>query len=171
MIILGIDPGSIRTGYGIISVEQKQQRYLASGCIKTKGETASAKLKQIFEGIQQIVAEYQPAEAAIEEVFMQANPKSALTLGQARGVAMVAAALAGLPVAEYSPRQIKQAAVGYGAAQKEQVQHMVRCLLNLSQTPQSDAADALAVALCHANMRFSGLQKYGITGVAWRRAK
>lgn len=152
-IILGIDPGSNITGFGVIQVQGNRQRYLTSGCIRIHPGSLSERLVQVYDGIRQIVVQYQPTEAAIEQVFMSQNAASALKLGQARGVAMVAAAMEGIAVAEYSARQIKQAVVGYGAAKKDQVQQMVKRLLNLSGQPQVDAADGLAVALCHAYSR------------------
>jgi crossover junction endodeoxyribonuclease RuvC len=152
-ILLGIDPGSRITGYGIIEVGKRQHKYIASGCIRLKSKQSYENLQTIFASLMQILNEYQPHEAAIEQIFMHRNPGSAIKLGQARGVAIVAATQKGLTVAEYSARQIKQSVVGYGAAKKEQVQHMVCTLLNLSGNPQADAADALAVAICHANSR------------------
>lgn len=152
-MILGIDPGSRITGYAIITAKQKQLIYVSSGCIRVSGNNIAQNLDQIYSGIIEVVTKYQPQEAAIEQVFMHQNPGSALKLGQARGVAIVAAAQKSLSVAEYSARQVKQAVVGYGAAKKEQVQEMVRRLLNLSGVPQADAADALAVAICHAHSR------------------
>lgn len=151
--ILGIDPGSRITGYAIITIVQKQLAYVSSGCIRVSGKTVAQKLDQIYAGITEVITKHQPHEAAIEQVFMHRNPGSALKLGQARGVAIVAAAQKALSVAEYSARQVKQAVVGYGAAKKEQVQQMVCTLLNLSGTPQADAADALAIAICHAHSR------------------
>jgi crossover junction endodeoxyribonuclease RuvC len=151
-IIIGIDPGSRITGYGVIRVEGNQHFYLASGCLRLTGENANNRLQKIFSGLQEVVRLYQPNEAAIEQVFMHENPNSALKLGQARGAAIVSI---GLPVSEYSARQIKQSVVGYGAAKKEQVQHMVKCLLKYSNSLQADEADALAVALCHAHTRYS----------------
>jgi len=151
--ILGIDPGSRLTGFGVIRVEGSNYHYLGSGCVRVQGEGTSHRLQQIFAGLQEVIQMYQPIEVSIEQVFMHRNPGSALKLGQARGVAIVAAAMTAIPVAEYSARQIKQSVVGHGAAKKEQVQHMVKTLLNLSGTPQADAADALAIALCHANSR------------------
>jgi len=150
-IILGIDPGSRVTGYGVIQSNGMRHVYLASGCIRLKSVEMSVRLQQIFAGIQEIMQTYQPHEAAIEQVFMHRSPGSALKLGQARGAAIVATAIQLNTVAEYSARQIKQAVVGYGGAAKEQVQHMIKNLLNLSASPQADAADALAVALCHAH--------------------
>lgn len=154
-IILGIDPGSRITGYGIIRVEKNRHVYLTSGSLKLTADSLTQRLQQIFLGLQKIIQTYEPAEAAIEQVFMHQNPGSALKLGQARGAAIVATANHEIPVAEYSARQVKQSVVGYGAAKKEQVQHMVRVLLNLSGMPEFDAADALAIALCHANSRQS----------------
>jgi crossover junction endodeoxyribonuclease RuvC len=152
-IILGIDPGSRITGYGVIRVEGSRHVYLASGCVRVQDENLPERLRQIFLSLQEIVQTYQPDEAAIEQVFMHQNAGSALKLGQARGAAIVALAATEIKIAEYSARQIKQSVVGFGAAKKEQVQHMVRVLLNLTGIPQVDAADALAVALCHANSR------------------
>jgi crossover junction endodeoxyribonuclease RuvC len=152
-IILGIDPGSNITGYGVVETTGNRQRYVTSGCIRVETKIIGERLAQIFEGLREIVAQYQPQEVAIEQVFMHQNPGSALKLGQARGVAIVAASVGGLSVSEYSARQVKKAVVGYGAAEKDQVQHMVKTLLNLNAKPQADAADALAVALCHAFSR------------------
>lgn len=150
-IIIGIDPGSRFTGYGVIQWEGNQTRYLDSGCLSVASVSISERLQKIFTGLQSIIQLHQPHEAAIEQVFMHQNPGSALKLGQARGAAIVAL---GSIVSEYSARQVKQSVVGYGAADKKQVQHMVKKLLNISIELQADAADALAVALCHAHMRF-----------------
>ncbi|MEE4379167.1 MAG: crossover junction endodeoxyribonuclease RuvC [Candidatus Competibacteraceae bacterium] len=148
--ILGIDPGSQNTGYGIIEMSGGRSRYQASGHIRTpSGQPLAQRLKIIFEAVTQLISEYRPDEMAIEQVFMHRNADSALKLGHARGVALCAGALAQLPIHEYTPRAIKQAVVGKGGAAKEQVQHMVCVLLNLTESPQADAADALAVALCH----------------------
>lgn len=151
--ILGIDPGSRCTGFGVIQTSGQKHLYVTSGNIKTDGKDAATKLFQIYAGIKQIVQTYQPDEAGIEQVFVRHNPSSALKLGQARGAAMVAVAGFEISVAEYSPRKVKQSVVGYGAADKAQVQHMIKLMLNLSDVPQEDAADALAVAICHANHR------------------
>jgi crossover junction endodeoxyribonuclease RuvC len=148
-IILGIDPGSRITGYGVIKKVGQKSEYIASGCIRLQGDELAGRLKQIYDGVREIIGQFKPTEFAIEQVFMAKNPDSALKLGQARGAAIVAATTFDLPVAEYSARQIKQAVVGKGAAEKSQVQHMVTYLLGLGATPQADAADALAVALCH----------------------
>ncbi|ABO23943.1 crossover junction endodeoxyribonuclease RuvC [Shewanella loihica] len=148
-IILGVDPGSRITGYGVIQCQGRQQIYLGSGCIRTQSDDLPSRLKVIFDGISEIIRQYQPDEFAIERVFLAKNADSALKLGQARGAAIVAATNAQLPVAEYSATQIKNAVVGTGRAQKSQVQHMVQQILKLPAAPQADAADALGVALCH----------------------
>lgn len=160
-IILGIDPGSRITGYGLIKQLGGQCSYIGSGCIRVKGDVLADRLQQIFTGVSEIIRQYQPDEFAIEQVFMAQNPDSALKLGQARGAAIVAATNVGLPVAEYSARQIKQSVVGKGSAEKKQVQHMVSYLLNLSASPQADAADALAVALCHSHTQQSLIKMAG----------
>ena len=157
-LILGIDPGSRITGYGIIRESQRQLEYIDSGCIRTSEGELSQRLLQIFNGICQLMETFAPDEVAIEQVFMHKNVNAALKLGHARGVAMVAVASHRIPIYEYSPRQMKQALVGYGAAQKEQVKQMVMCLLDLKQAPQTDAADALGTAICHRHMH-TGLQK------------
>lgn len=160
-IILGIDPGSRLTGYGVIRQHGSKFEYVASGCIRmTLGEMPD-RLKQIFDGISQIIEQTQPTVFAIEQVFMARNPDSALKLGQARGAAIVAAKVGGLEVFEYSARQVKQSVVGTGAADKTQVQHMVRTLLKLQANPQADAADALAVALCHCHTQQSLISMAG----------
>ncbi|WP_416308295.1 crossover junction endodeoxyribonuclease RuvC [Neptunicella sp. SCSIO 80796] len=148
-IILGIDPGSRLTGYGVIRQQGSKFEYLGSGCIRLGTDELPIRLQKIYAGVSQIIEQYRPDMFAIEQVFMARNPDSALKLGQSRGAAIVAATSQNIPVAEYSARQIKQAVVGKGAADKSQVQHMVTYLLKLPGTPQADAADALAVALCH----------------------
>jgi crossover junction endodeoxyribonuclease RuvC len=165
-IIIGIDPGSRITGYGVIRVEGNKNYYVASGYLRLTGDSASNRLHDIYTGLQNVVRLYQPNEAAIEQVFMHENPGSALKLGQARGAAIVSV---GLPVAEYSARQVKQSVVGYGAAKKDQVQHMVQRLLNYSEPLQADEADALAIALCHAHTRFS-LSKFQLTAKPRKRS-
>jgi len=151
-IILGVDPGSRATGYGLIETSGSDQRYVASGCIRTKDRTVLAeRLEEIFYGVKEIIDEFQPDEFAIEKIFMARSAESALKLGHARGVAIVVAVTNKLPVFEYEARKVKQAVVGTGAAKKEQVQHMVKTLLGLPGKPQSDAADALAIAICHIN--------------------
>lgn len=157
MRILGIDPGLRVTGFGIIEKQGSRLHYVGSGCIRTTGagtgdhEDLPARLKLILEGIAEIITTYQPQQAAIEKVFVNVNPQSTLLLGQARGAAISALVLASLPVAEYTALQIKQAVVGQGKAAKEQVSHMVQKLLALDGAPGSDAADALACAICHAH--------------------
>ena len=152
-IILGVDPGSCSTGYGIVRCENQQLTYLASGCIQLRREVFAERLKHIFNDLQSLLVEYKPTEMAIEQVFFHINASAALKLGQARGAAIAAAAVAQLNVSEYSARQVKKAVVGYGAASKQQVQEMIRLRLHLTRTPQSDAADALALAVCHAQSR------------------
>lgn len=169
MIIIGIDPGSRFTGYGIIHLAGNQSRYVDSGYLALSSYPAEERLQQLYLGLKNLVTLHQPTEAAIEQVFMHQNPNSALKLGQARGAAIVAL---GMKVAEYSARQVKQAVVGYGAADKSQVQHMVKRLLNISAPLQADAADALAIALCHAHSRFcltqTGRRK---RSSSWRNVK
>lgn len=153
-IILGIDPGSRITGYGVIKEYNRKIEYIDSGCIRTTPENdLSERLLQIYNGICHLMDQHAPKEVAIEQVFMHQNPNSALKLGHARGVAMVAAASHRVKVSEYSPREIKQTVVGYGGAEKAQVSHMVVHLLALNSSPQTDAADALAIAICHSHMR------------------
>ena len=151
-IILGIDPGSRKTGYGLINSISGRVEYIASGVIRIE-ETLplSERLKVIFDSVSEIIQAHIPQEFAIEQVFMSKSAASALKLGQARGAAIVAAVSNHLPVTEYEARKVKQSVVGTGAAEKGQVQHMVKTLLGLQESPQEDAADALAVALCHAN--------------------
>lgn len=150
-IILGIDPGSRITGYGVIRQQGRRLEYLGSGCIRTDAVDLAGKLGQIFAGVTEVITQFQPDTFAIEQVFMAKNPDSALKLGQARGSAIVAAVNAGLPVSEYAARLIKQSVVGNGNADKKQMQHMVVQVLKLAATPQADAADALGVAICHAH--------------------
>ena len=150
-IILAIDPGSRVTGYGIIKKNGQKLSYIGSGCIRLSGKELAPRLKQIFDGVTQIIEQYHPDEFAIEQVFMGKNADSALKLGQARGVAIVAACNAQLPISEYAARLVKQAVVGTGAATKDQVGHMVTQILKLPARPQEDAADALGIAICHAH--------------------
>lgn len=148
--ILGVDPGSRVTGYGIIDCQGEQISYIASGCIKLPAGPLPQRLHQIQADLQTLITRYQPAYLSIEQVFVHRNASSALKLGQARGAAICAAA--GLPVAEYSPAEVKQAIVGHGRAAKAQVQHMVQALLSLEGALAEDAADALAIALTHARL-------------------
>lgn len=150
---MGIDPGSLRTGYGIIQMQQNSPSCLTHGHIATRGDDVSQRLWQIYQGLIEIIEKFQPGEIAVEQVFVNQNPQTALKLGQARGVALLAGARFALPIAEYSPRRIKQSVVGYGAAAKTQVQQMIKVLLKMPEFPQADAADALAVALCHCHHR------------------
>jgi len=167
--ILGIDPGSRLTGFGIIEAEAGRLRCLSTGCIRTQNEGLPTRLKAIFEGVQQLVGDFQPAEVAIENIFVHRNVDSALKLGQARGAALSAVSVQDIPVYEYTPSQIKKAIVGKGNASKQQVQHMVKALLTLAQAPQEDAADALAAALCHEHLRRQPLLSMRQGSRRWRR--
>ena len=150
--ILGIDPGSRATGYGVITKKENHLYYVACGVIRLGNKYAfNDRLKVIFDGLCEVIETHKPTEAAVEDVFVAANPRTALKLGHARGVAVLAALHNDLKVHDYTPRMVKQAVVGYGNAEKQQVQQMVRVLLQLSAPPSADAADALAVAMCHAN--------------------
>jgi crossover junction endodeoxyribonuclease RuvC len=155
--VLGIDPGFRATGYGVIDTNGQESHYIACGVIKTTHEKdAAARLAIIFDGVGQLMREHQPAELAIERVFVAKNADSALKLGQARSAAICATFEQGIPVHEYAAREVKQAIVGKGGAGKDQVQHMVKILLNLDLQDNSiemDASDALGVALCHAHTR------------------
>ncbi len=151
--ILGIDPGSRITGYGIIEAQGARHAHCDSGSIRLPSTAFPERLRLIFERLTEIIDRYRPQEVAIEQVFVNRNPGSALKLGQARGAAICAAVTAGLKVAEYSPREVKLAVVGGGGADKVQVQHMVKLLLGLDEIPAPDAADALGVALCHSHTR------------------
>lgn len=150
-IILGIDPGSRVTGYGVIRQNGRHLEYLGSGAIRTSVDDLPTRLKRIYAGVTEIITQFQPEMFAIEQVFMAKNADSALKLGQARGTAIVAAVNQDLPVFEYAARLVKQTVVGTGAAEKEQVQEMVTRILKLSAKPQADAADALAIAITHAH--------------------
>ena len=166
--IIGIDPGSRVTGYGIIASDGVRSSHVASGCIRVAGERLPSRLGDIFRQVSAIVAEFAPLEMAVEEVFMARNAASALKLGQARGAAICAGVMAGLQVSEYSPRNIKLSVVGTGAADKQQVQHMVCRILGLEQRLAADQADALAVALSHAHSS-STLINIARSGGGWRR--
>ena len=149
--ILGIDPGSRITGFGVIDSDGKRSVHVASGCIRAVHEEFPQRLKQIFDGIAEVVAEHQPEQIAIEQVFVHRSVSSALKLGQARGAALAAALAKALPVHEYTPTQIKRAVTGHGHADKVQIQHMVKLLVSLRGKIDADQADALATALCHAH--------------------
>lgn len=168
-IILGIDPGSRVTGYGLINSVGNRLEYVGCGCIRTGNEAQSERLLTIFTQLTTIIEIHAPQQAAIEEVFVGRNVQSALKLGQARGSAMVACLAQGLPVGEYSPRQVKQALVGAGGADKGQVQHMVKALLSISDTIAEDAADALAIAICHANTQAGLVRMAGAAAFSRRR--
>lgn len=170
-LILGIDPGSRHTGYGLVEHVGNRSRAVAFGTISTSHKEMPPRLGEIFAGIDQVVKQYGPAEVSIEKVFMARNADSALKLGQARGAAIAAVMQASIPVFEYSARQVKQAVVGKGSAEKIQVGEMVRHLLGLEKRPQEDAADALAIALCHAHMRVSLARMAGATAVRNRRIR
>jgi crossover junction endodeoxyribonuclease RuvC len=139
------------TGFGVIEANGTRLRYVTSGCVKSGSGDLAARLKTILDGLKDVIAANAPAEVAVEKVFVNANPQSTLALGQARGTAICAVVLAGLPVSEYTALQVKQSVVGNGHAAKEQVQQMVRRLLALPGAPSADAADALACAICHAH--------------------
>ncbi|HEV8333132.1 MAG TPA: crossover junction endodeoxyribonuclease RuvC [Steroidobacteraceae bacterium] len=151
--ILGLDPGSLRTGYAIIETQATRLAYIASGAIRTRGESLTERLQEIFAGVASLASEFRPDEVAIERVFMHRNADSALKLGQARGAALSATFAIRPRVFEYAPREVKLAVVGTGGAQKEQVQLMVKRLLNIAGPLGEDAADALAIAMCHAHSR------------------
>ena len=168
-VILGIDPGSQKTGFGVIESSGHNYRYLTSGVIRLPGSALPERLAIIFRSLNTIIDEYRPDEAAVEEVFMAKSAGSALKLGQARGAAVVACVTRDIMVAEYSAKQIKKAVVGNGAASKVQIQHMVTVLLKLPAAPQEDAADALAAAICHSHARL-GWQGAG-DGVAVTRMR
>lgn len=150
-LILGIDPGSRKTGFGIVNAVGGKLEYVTSGVIRVPDGDLASRLKVIFDSLTELIHRHCPQEMAVEQVFMARNASSALKLGQARGAAITAAVAQDLPVFEYEARKVKQSVVGSGSADKLQVQHMVKTLLNLPTAPQEDAADALAVALCHAH--------------------
>jgi crossover junction endodeoxyribonuclease RuvC len=151
--ILGLDPGSLKTGYAVVETHPTRLAYIVSGAIRTRGESLADRLQEIYTGVAAISAEFRPDEIAIERVFMHRNADSALKLGQARGAALSATFALRPRVFEYAPREVKLAVVGTGSAQKEQVQLMVKHLLNISGPLTEDAADALAIAMCHAHSR------------------
>ena len=165
--ILGIDPGLRVTGFGVVEKTGQQLQYVTSGCIRTPDGELPQRLKSILDGLTEVIATHQPAQVAVEKVFVNVNPQTTLLLGQARGAAICAAVLQDLPVSEYTALQVKQAVVGNGHAKKEQVQEMVKRLLKLDGTPQPDAADALACAICHAH----GGQGLGQLATAGYRVK
>ena len=149
--VLGIDPGSRVTGYGVIETDGVRSRHLGSGCIRTACGSFPGRLGEIFTGIRAVLDEWRPGEVAVEQVFVSRNASSALKLGQARGAAISAIVTLDLPVFEYTPAAVKQGLVGNGRAEKEQVQHMVRVILGMQGRLALDESDALAIALCHAH--------------------
>jgi crossover junction endodeoxyribonuclease RuvC len=162
--ILGIDPGSRVTGYGIVDVTGTRVRYVSCGCISIRGDDLGERLRQIHDGVLAVVREHAPDELAAEKVFVHRNAASAIKLGQARGAALVAGLGAGLELFEYSPNEVKQAITGRGHAEKQQVQHMIKMLLTLTRMPAADAADALAVAVCHGHVRETRMRMARATG-------
>lgn len=163
--VLGIDPGSVITGYGLIESDGARSFHLKHGHIRVKGDNFAEKLGHIFAALGEVITEWQPQEVAIEQVFLSNNPMSALKLGQARGAAITAAVSRQLPVAEYAPRLVKKVVTGSGSADKHQVQTMVRALLQIVPAVQVDAADGLAIAICHAHSRHMA----GVTAPPARR--
>jgi len=160
MRILGIDPGLLRTGFGIVESKGNQSRHIAHGVIRIGASNVlSVRLRRVFDGVRAVIEEHRPDVAVIEQVFVNVNPQTTLLLGQACGAAIAALATADLPVAEYGAMQIKQAVTGRGRATKDQVQQLVATLLGLAERPPKDAADALACALCHAH---SGLTTHAL---------
>lgn len=153
MIILGVDPGTATTGYGIVRKEGQKHTLLKYGCILTPAKTPLCdRLDVIFDELSRIIDEYRPDHIAVEELFFAANSKTAIAVGQARGVILLAGKKKNLPVHEYTPLEVKMALTGYGRADKNQIQQMVKTLLNLKEVPKpDDAADALAIAICHSN--------------------
>ncbi|MBF0160871.1 MAG: crossover junction endodeoxyribonuclease RuvC [Magnetococcales bacterium] len=152
MRVIGIDPGTTSTGWGVVESNGSTLQHVASGCVRTQvGEPLPARLGKIFAELTRIVIQYQPQEAVVEEIFVSQNVQSALKLGHARGVAIAAANHRGLPVHEYTALQVKKAVVGHGHAEKRQMQEMVRILLCMGKSAPQDAADALGVAICHLN--------------------
>ena len=168
-LILGIDPGSRITGYGVVRDLGRGCEYVASGCIRTGSGPLPERLQIVFRGVREVIQSYEPVTMGIEQVFMAKNADSALKLGQARGAAISAVVLRDLPVHEYAATQVKLAVVGRGSAEKSQIQHMVGLLLNLQGKLQADAADALAVAITHAHVRATA-QRLGVgSQLAWSR--
>ena len=168
--ILGIDPGLRITGFGIIEKKDSQLTYISCGCVRTRDESLPLRLKLILDNLNEVIMQYRPEQVAVEQVFVNINPKSTLLLGQARGAAICAAVLNNIKVSEYTALQIKQAVVGNGHAKKDQVQEMVVRLLKLPGKPGMDAADALACAICHAHGE-SGLGGLFAAGYRMKRGR
>jgi len=167
--VLGIDPGSVITGYGIIETDGVRSFHVAHGHIRVKGKSFPERLGHIHQSISEVLIEWQPAEAAIEQVFLSNNAMSALKLGQARGAAITALTARAIGVSEYAARAVKQVVTGSGSADKTQVQTMVKSMLQIQKTLQVDAADGLAIALCHAHSRSSLLN--GLASPSRRRVR
>ena len=170
-IILGIDPGSRVTGYGLINAVGNKLEYVGCGCIRTQTQDFPQRLQIIHAELVKVIEQFSPQQSAVEEVFMGRNASAALKLGHARGAAMVACLSNELPLAEYSARKVKQAVVGNGAADKAQVQHMVKALLSISDNIAEDAADALAVAICHAHTQASLIRMAGAKSYSRKRLR
>jgi crossover junction endodeoxyribonuclease RuvC len=173
-LIIGIDPGSRKTGFGVIETATKnssQIKYVTSGIIRLPPGPVPARLGVIFDNITQLIDEFNPKQMAIEEIFLAKDPSAAIKLGQARGAAIVAGVNKNLVIGEYSPRTIKKSVVGNGSATKEQVQHMIKSILNLSSSPAEDAADALAASICHAQTVSFGLNSEGLLHYSKGRLK
>lgn len=168
--ILGIDPGLRVTGFGLLDREGQRLTYVSSGVVRTPDGELPERLKAILDSLCEVIAQHAPTQVAVEKVFVNVNPQSTLLLGQARGAAICAAVSRGLPVAEYTALQVKQAVVGNGHAAKEQVQEMVRRLLSLPGDPSADAADALACAICHAHGG-QGLGRVATAGYRMRHGR
>lgn len=171
MRILGIDPGLRTTGFGVIEHHGSRSQYIGSGCIRSGEGSLPQRLAVLAQGIAEVVTHYQPQIAAVEQVFVNVNPQSTLLLGQARGVALVTLVQQQLQVFEYTALQVKQAVVGNGHADKQQVQDMVRRLLALAASPQADAADALACAICHAHHSSGGMGRLTLGGLKLREGR
>ena len=169
--ILGIDPGLGVTGYGVVEKRGNELAYVASGrIVSNERESLALRLSTILDGLAEVIGNFHPGEVAVEKVFVNVNPNSTLLLGQARGAAICAAVMARLPVAEYTALQVKQAVVGQGHARKEQVQEMVKRLLQLPEPPGPDASDALACAICHAHGG-QGMGRLATAGYRVRRGR
>jgi crossover junction endodeoxyribonuclease RuvC len=164
--ILGIDPGSRNTGFGVIDTDGQRSLRIASGCIRVGGDPWPQRLGLIFDGVAALVAKHQPHEMAVEQLIFARDPTAALKIGQARGAVLCAGLKGGVIVHEYSPKSVKLAVVGSGGAEKHQVQHMVRILLSLPEEPGEDEADALAIALCHAHSM--GIPARKRAAASWR---
>lgn len=162
MTILGIDPGIATVGYGVIEYEKNKFRIIATGAIETPaGIDVENRLEMIFDDMRELIETYRPDEMSVEELFFNTNQKTAVGVAEARGVILLAARKKGIPIAEYTPLQVKQSVVGYGRAEKKQVQEMVKIILGLPCVPKpDDAADALALAICHAHCGGSRIQDF-----------